>query len=200
MRSERSARLTYEESCRLLQRLGRLAEGAIPPQPDRRPQSDDELSHGLWFFRTWVGSGSPYGLQASSPEDEEGGLGERDLENLTIPRTFFGRSEISYISFKNTDLSESTLCWNDFIDVDFTDADLSGSDLRASIFNRTSFVRANLQNADLRRSTFKECDFTGADLRGAKLTHEQGKALPLSEEQKRAIDWQNSAGDEPEGG
>jgi hypothetical protein len=154
----------------------------------------------VWFFRTWVGSGSPHGLQASRPEDEGHGLGEHDLEHLTIPRTFFGRSEISYISFKNTDLSESTLCWNDFIEVDFTEADLSGSDLRASLFKRTAFVRTNLRDADLRRSTFKECDFTAADLRGTKLTHEQGKVLPLSDEQRQAIDWQVSSGEEPPGG
>ena len=59
---------------------------------------------GLSFFRTFVGNG--------------------ELDSLTIPRTFFGRSEKRAISFKNTDLSESCLCWSDFIDVDFTDVNL----------------------------------------------------------------------------
>src|SRR5262249_14240677 len=112
----------------------------------------------------------------------------------------FGRSEIGHISFKNTDLSESTLCWNDFIEVDFTDADLSGGDLRASIFRRASFVRANLRTADLRRSTFEACDFTGADMAGAKLTRKQGEGIHLSDEQRKVIDWQEIDGDEPLGG
>lgn len=172
----------------------------IPLLPGRRPRPGDDHPHGVRFFRTWVGSGSPFGLQASSPEHEGGGLGEHDLENLTLPRTFFGRSEVSYTSFRNTDLSGSTLCWNDFIEVNFTDADLSECDLRASLYTRTAFVRATLRDADLRRSTFRECVFTDADLRGARLTHERGNTLPLSEEQKRVIDWQEDEGEEPPGG
>lgn len=204
MRSGHPARISYEESCRLLKRLGCLPggsyDGAIPPLPPRRPQFDDDLSHGVRFFRTWVGSGRPFGLQPSGPEDEGGGIGEHDLENLTLPRTFFGRSEISRVSFQNTELSESTLCWNDFIEVNFTDADLSGCDLRASTYTRIPFVRVNLRDADLRHSTFEECDFTDADLRGAKLIHAQGEILPLSAEQKQVIDWQESEGEEPPGG
>lgn len=203
MSSKRAARLSYEDSCRLLMRLGCLYGGdygwAVPPLPDRRPQSGDELPHGVRFFRTWVGSGKPFGLQPPSP-DYESDIKEHDLENLTLPRTFFGRSEISSISFQNTDLSESTLCWNDFIEVNFTDADLSESDLRASIFERVAFVRTNLRNADLRRSTYKECDFTDADMRGAKLTREQGERIHLSNEQRKVIDWQDSDGKEPSGG
>ncbi len=201
--SERPARVSYEESCKLLLRLGCLSlldtGGAFPTLPDRRPEAGDDLPFGVRFFRTWVGNGKPFGLQASDPDfkwDRE----EHHLQNLTLPRTFFGRSEISRISFKNTDLSESTLCWNDFIEVDFTDVDLSQSDLRASLFTRTIFVGANLRNADLRRSTFKECGFARADLQGSKLTREQGQALPLSVAQKQVIDWQESTGDEPAGG
>ena len=94
MSSGRTARFTYEESCRILQRLGFLdvgADGVIPPMPDHRPQCDDEGPLGVCFFRTFVGEG--------------------DLENLTLPRTFFGRSEIGPVSFKNTDLSNATLCF-----------------------------------------------------------------------------------------
>ncbi len=69
--------------------------------------------------------------------------------NLTLPRTYFGRSQIGPVSFENTDISESTLCWNDFSDVDFTDADLSQCDMRASQFTGVTFVRTNLRYADL---------------------------------------------------
>jgi hypothetical protein len=177
---ERQPRLTYEESCRILQSRQLLGGGDIPPIPDRRPQYDDEEPLGVNFFRTFVSEG--------------------DLENLTLRRTFVGRSKVGPISLKNTDLSESTLCWNDFNEVDFTDADLSQSDLRASIFNRVKFVRANLREADLRRSTFAGCDFTGADMKGAKLTGDQGTRLGLSKEQKAGVDWQDRDGEEPGGG
>jgi BTB/POZ domain-containing protein KCTD9 len=193
------ARLLYEKSYKQLQNLGVLAEGAIPPPPDRRPQhDDDDISSGFRLFRTWLGSGEPFGLRL--PPDYVNEIQESDCENLTLPRTFFGRSEISRISFKNSDLSESTFCWNDFIEVNFTDADLSECDLRASLYKRTLFVRTNLRNADLRWSTFKESDFTGADLRGTKLTHEQGEALDLSAQQRQVIDWQENEGEEPPGG
>jgi hypothetical protein len=185
MSSERTTRLSYEDSCRLLQRLGYPeagAEGVVPPLPDHRPQCHDEEPLGIRFFRSWVG------------------FVESNLESLSLPRTFFGRSEIGPVSFKNTDLSESTLCWNDFNEVDFTDADLSGCDLRASIFREVNFVRTNLRNADLRRSGFVACDFTDADMRGAKLTREQGEQIHLSDQQQNVIDWQESHGDEPPGG
>lgn len=180
---EQSGRLSYEESCRVLQKLGFLdagADGAIPPMPDHLPQCDDEEPLGVSFFRTFVGEG--------------------DLENLTLPRTFFGRSEIGPLSFKNTDLSESNLCWNDFNEVSFEDADLSGSDLRASVYNSVKFVRTNLRHADLRLSTFDSCDFTNAELQGAKLTREQAEDLGLTDEQRNVIDWQETEGDEPPGG
>jgi hypothetical protein len=192
-RSERATRLSYEESCRLLQRLGYPdvgAGGVIPPIPDHRPQIDDDPI-GVTFFRTFVGQDIDEGDDDAS---------HRNLENLTLPRTFFGRSYIQHVSFKNTDLSESTLCWNDFSEVDFTDADLSGCDLRASNFSETYFVRANLRDADFRRSTLEACDFTGADMRGAKLTRDQDKYIFLSQEQQGVIDWQESDGEEPPGG
>ena len=197
MTSERAARLSYEESCKFLQRHHHLRAGAIPAMPDRRP--DIYGGGGVRFFRTWIGVGRPFGLVPSRPEDDVE-IAEHALANLTLPRTFFGRSEISSISFQNTDLSESTLCWNDFMEVDFTDADLSGCDLRASLFSEVDFVHANLRNADLRRSDFEACDFTDADMRGAKLTHEQGEQIDLSEQQRQEIDWQESDGDEPLGG
>lgn len=180
MISQRLPRLSYENSCRLLQRLGYLDAGNIPLIPDHRPQFDDEEPLGVNFFRTLVGDG--------------------DLENLTLPRTYFGRSEIGPLSFKNTDLSESSLCWNDFNKVNCTDADLSECDLRASHFSEMVFVRANLRNADLRHCTFEECDFTDAGMRGSKLTHEQGRQILLSNRQQEEIEWHESDGETPPGG
>lgn len=194
MSRERPPRLSYEESCRLLQRIGYPdvgTDGAIPLIPDHRPQCDDSGPLGVTFFRTFVGQDIENG-------DED--VRHRDLENLTLPRTYFGRSYVQHVSFKNTVLSESTLCWNDFTAVDFTDADLSGGDLRASLFTGTLFVRTALRNADLRRSSFRGCDFADADLRGVKLTRTQDRSLTLTEEQRRQIDWHDDDGEEPPGG
>jgi uncharacterized protein YjbI with pentapeptide repeats len=123
-----------------------------------------------------------------------------DSSNLTVPRTFFGRSEVSGASFRNTDLSESTLCWNDFVEVDFSDGSLRGGDLRAAVFDGVIFARCDLRGADLRRSSFKRCEFTDADLRGAKLTREQAVLLELSLEQERGVLWEDGDGEEPDGG
>jgi uncharacterized protein YjbI with pentapeptide repeats len=177
---QRLPRLSYENSCKLLQSLGHLDAGNIPLVPDHRPEGGDEEPLGVSFFRTFVGDGA--------------------FENLTLPRTFFGKSEIGPVSFKNTDLSESTLCWNDFNAVNFTDADLSGCDLRASNFGEIVFVRANLRNADLRQSNFESCDFRDADMRETKLTHKQRQQILLSNRQLGEIDWQESDGEEPFGG
>jgi BTB/POZ domain-containing protein KCTD9 len=180
MGNQRSGRLSYEESCKFLQRLGYLVGGSIPPMPDHRPQYDDEEPLGVSFFRTAVTGDA--------------------VEDLTLPRTFFGRSDVGLVSFKNTDLADSTLCWNDFHDVDFSDCDLSRSDLRASSFKTARFTRADLRDADMRRSSFEDCDFGGAKMRGVKLTNPQASALLLSDEQRKEIDWQSSDGEEPRGG
>jgi BTB/POZ domain-containing protein KCTD9 len=171
-------RITYEESCRKLQKLGVLAANEFPPLPVAMPNYDDEVL-GVSFFRRLVGDDS--------------------LDNLTLPRTYFGRSEIRGTSFKNSDLSESRLCWNDFIDVDFTEANLSNSDLRASIYERVRFTRANLENADLRRATFQECDFTDANLHGARLSKDAAVLESLTSVQRRELDYQPE-GEEPPGG
>jgi hypothetical protein len=126
----------------------------IPPLPDHLPRPDDEEPLGVSFFRTFVGEGD-------------------DLSGLFLPHTFFGRSEINDAAFRNTDFTESNLCWNDFVDVDFTDAVLAGSDMRASLFQRVRFVRTDLRRADLRRSTFEGCAFEGALMEGAIVTQKQ---------------------------
>jgi uncharacterized protein YjbI with pentapeptide repeats len=173
-------RLGYENSCQLLQELGYLDSRSIPPLPPQQPSINDPEPLGVGFFRTLVA--------------------EDALENLSLPRTFFGRSEVRCVSFKNTLLSESNLCWNDFIEVDFTKADLSRSDLRASMFKTVKFVEANLRHSDLRHSTFEECDFTDAELDGVKLTHEQGDQLTLSNAQRESVSWCSDAGSFPDGG
>lgn len=172
------AKLSYEDSCRLLQKLDVLPKGDIPRLPASMPAFDDHI-HGVSFFRTRV-------------EKES-------LDNLTIPKTYFARSEIRGTSFKNTDLSESRLCWNDFIEVDFTGAKLSGSDLRASVYENVKFAKADLQKADLRHATFTNCDFTGAIMRGAKLSKDAKVLDSLSLSQRDEIDYQPE-GKEPPGG
>lgn len=151
-----------------------------PFLPNRMPSHDDEEPLGLSFFRT--------------------GLQEEDLARLTIPRTFFGRSEFEGVSFHNTDLSASRMCWNDFAGCDFSNAVLCGADLRASAFVRCQFRGADLTEADLRWSSFEECDFTGARMRRAKLAVTQRDALALADRQMAAIDWQPGDGPEPPGG
>ena len=171
-------RKTYEESCRLLQGLGYLPEGELPVFPTAMPTCDDEILS-VSFFRTF--------------------LGEDCLDNLTLPRTFIGRSEIRGTKFKNCDLSESCLCWNDFIESDFTEACLVGSDLRASVFEKVIFLRTDLRNADLRRARFQDCDFTAAIVRGAKLGKDAKVLQSLTLDQLREIDYQPE-GEEPPGG
>ena len=123
-----------------------------------------------------------------------------DLSDLSLPRTFFGRSEINRVSFRNTDLHESNLCWNDFLGTDFTGADLARSDMRSSLFRDVVFVNANLDGADLRGSSFIDCNFEGATMKGVALTREQCPTMHLSEAQRLAVDWHEDSGPEPDGG
>ncbi len=172
-------RISYPESCKALQGQQLLESDALPALPERSPRYDDELL-GVSFFRTR--------------------LADAKLDGLTLPRTFFGRSEICGVTFRGTDLSESTANWNDFIDVDFNSADLSRADLRASIFERVSFRGAVLRGTDLRRTTFRNCTFTDADMAGTKLTRAFAWFFRLSHVQRAVIDWQLNSGPEPEGG
>ena len=172
-------RKSYKESCQFLKDQQLLDGNTLPELPVRAPHYDDERL-GVSFFRTR--------------------LADVRLEHLTLPRTFFGRSEIRGVSFHGTDLSQSTGCWNDFVDVDFSDADLSGVDLRGSILQRVSFRGARLDRADLRRTSFSGCTFTDADLTGAKLNRSLLWFFRLTSAQRRSVDWQSGPGPEPEGG
>jgi uncharacterized protein YjbI with pentapeptide repeats len=172
-------RLPYIASCQFLISQQLLDSDEVPPMPARPPRYDDEVL-GVGFFRTL--------------------LADAKLEGLTLPRTFFGRSEIRSVSFRGTDLSESTANWNDFIEVDFSSADLSRADLRASVFERVGFGGASLRGADLRHAIFTDCSFTDADFTGAKLARESGSLLSLSPVQRSVIEWHADQGEEPGGG
>jgi BTB/POZ domain-containing protein KCTD9 len=176
-----ASRLPYDLSCARLRELGLLAHDDHAPMPERLPQFDDEEPLGFNVFRTRLSDAL-------------------DLSALSLPRTFFGRSEINRVSFRNTDLHESNLCWNDFLETDFTGADMARSDMRSSLFKRVTFVNTNLDGADLRRSSLVDCDFEGAAMKGVALTREQGSTLHLSETQRHDIDWRDDVGPEPGGG
>ncbi|MDD5755934.1 MAG: pentapeptide repeat-containing protein, partial [bacterium] len=129
------------------------------------------------------------------------------LDNLTIPRTYFGRSELNNISFKNTDLNESRMCWNDWAECDFSESSLKCCDLRNSIFKDCSFKNANLEDADLRHATFENCDFSGASMKGTKIKKASGiltrfspKTIKTDKKQNLEIDWQKENGPEAPGG
>jgi hypothetical protein len=117
-----------------------------PFVPDQMPSYDDK-EPGFFYFQCR--------------------LEDADNSNLTLPRTYFGNAYFVRVSFADTDLSESSMCWNEFDDCDFSGAGLTGCDMRMSYFCRCRFVGAVLRDADLRRSKFEDCDFTGADLTGA---------------------------------
>lgn len=127
-------------------------------------------------------------------------LADADLSNLTMPRTFFGKSEVRDTSFRNSDLRESNLCWNDFVRVDFSQASLVGADLRSSLYDDVCFDGADLRMADLRRCDLDGCTFIGADLRGAIISFNEAVRLPFSHEQKAGLDKRPDDGPEPDGG
>ena len=175
------SRPDYEQSLELLRERGILGEGESPRQPLAMPEPDDEGPLGLSFYRMGFENGA-------------------DLSGLSIARTFFGRSEIAQVCFRGSDLSESNLRWNDFIDVDFRDAILARADLRASEYLRVQFDGADLNGADLRLSNFEDCSFDGANMTGSLLAEDQRLLLKLDERQTAQVSWQPDHGPEPSGG
>jgi hypothetical protein len=139
-------RLPFAQSCDLIAKYGDVPADLTLSLNAGVPQYDDELS-GVSFFRTRI-----YEVR---------------WERLTLPRTFFGRSEIEKSSFAWSDFTESNLCWNDFKEVCFKGTLLKGADLRASTFRHCNFNQSDLTGADLRRSTFVKCNFGGAKLTNA---------------------------------
>jgi uncharacterized protein YjbI with pentapeptide repeats len=178
-------RKSLEETWRYLESQGETT----PRCPDGRPfvhvampnHDDEELGFHYFKYR----------------------LGDADNSNLTLPRTFFGRSWFIRVSFANSDLRESRMCWNEFAECDFSRADLSGCDMRASHFIGCKFAGAVLRGADLRRSYFEACDFTGADLSNAVAEDEDFQGCVqdfLSGEQWAVLAWSPDEGPEPPGG
>lgn len=175
------ARLTYPESWARIKGFALVDPDA--PSPPRIPNhvpKPEEDPKGVCVFRTFI-DGADFG-------------------NLTLPRAFINRTEFNKVSFCNTDLKESNLCWNNFTDVDFSMVILTGCDARSSMFSNARFLSATLSNADLRHSTFDHCDFTGADMSGTILTHSQRSSLGLSDQQTSHIAWTDDEGEEPDGG
>jgi BTB/POZ domain-containing protein KCTD9 len=180
-------RRSLEETWRLLESddvaMPRKADGSPFVSP-KMPSYDDSDPLGFCYFRTRLQSA--------------------DLSNLCLPRTFFGRSSFEGVSFRNTNLSESRMCWNDFINVDFSDADLTGCDLRASNYSGCNFAGAILTGADLRCSSYEDCNFAGAVLVDAVSDRPsadmRGLLESLTEEQKALMRWQEAPGEVPGGG
>jgi uncharacterized protein YjbI with pentapeptide repeats len=154
-----------------------------PFVPKKMPAYDDNKL-GFEFFRTFC-------------EDT-------DYSNLTLPHTYFGRSELKNVNFANTDLSGSCMCWNDFIECDFSGADLTGCDMRSSTFENCKFDGATFNSTDLRRSSFEGCTFKKADLKGAIADDVYGSEFglydALTKAQQKAITWHEEPGPEPLGG
>jgi uncharacterized protein YjbI with pentapeptide repeats len=122
------SRKSYEETCRQLVKQEYIE--AAPPMLERMPRSDDVEPLGIQFFKS--------------------GVDGADFSDLSLPRTFFGRSKVANTTFRNSNLNEPCPCWNDFIDVDFSEPDLSSSDLRASLYERVLFVGAKLDSLEMR--------------------------------------------------
>jgi uncharacterized protein YjbI with pentapeptide repeats len=172
-------RASFTTSVRRLQSL-KLLDAGERTAPQRMPRFDDDPSANVGFFRTRL----------------EG----VDLSRLTLPRSFFGRSEVARVNFSGSDLSESNMCWNNFTDVSLSGALLAGADMRASIFVRVKFEMADLRGADLRHSTFTDCSFVGAKMEKVRLTNKAAQSLALDRQQRSAVQWETDEGPEPDGG
>jgi BTB/POZ domain-containing protein KCTD9 len=174
-------RRTIAETWSVLQERGEQPpkrKDGTPFIPHRQPAvGDEEL--GFEFFRT---------------------LCEGDYSALSIPRTFFGRSRIAQASFENSDLFESVLCWNDFVDVNFSRASLQNADLRRSVFERCLFASADLRGADLRGSAFTDCGFSGALLEGAVVERGADWLTALEPAALAQLQQVDDEGDDPAGG
>jgi BTB/POZ domain-containing protein KCTD9 len=179
--SQYMPRLNFLNSIERLRLMGLIGPEDNLVIPKRMPQYDDDAIDGFSIFRM--------GLE-----------GTVDLSNLTLPRTYIGRSELNGVSFRNSDINESNMCWNDFISSDFEFAKLDSSDMRATNFSNCNFTHCSLKQADLRHSSFSDCRFVNANLNGAIITKSQLTELGLTKEQMISIDLRADAGPEPEGG
>ena len=168
----RTSRLSLEATWELLEmaNYGPLWDEGHQPLVPTQALTEDTEEEDFTFFRTF--------------------LREANLSRMTLPRTYFGRTGFELVSFLDSDLKQSYMCENDWLDCDFTAADLSETDMSSSLYYGCRFKRAILNDADLREAEFVDCDFTEAEMRGAVLSHEQADIFLWSERQRAAIDWQ----------
>ena len=80
-------------------------------------------------------------------------FGRRQTQSPIFTSDIFGRSEIFDVSFGDSDLSESTANWNDFIRVDFTAADLDGAKM-----TRATAAGVHLSQKQQRMIDLKDAD------------------------------------------
>jgi hypothetical protein len=175
-------RLSLEETWKRLRKAGHklpAGRGGVPKLIDHHAGVERKKDvYDIEFFRTVY-------------EDA-------DFSNLTLPRRYVNRSGFTRVSFCNTDLNQSFMCWNDFIECDFTDADLTCCDMRASTFQGCSFVRCKLVGANVHRSGFEDCDFTDADVTGMQL--DVDVEIDLAKKQSDETDSSWDEGPQPKGG
>lgn len=131
-----NGRQAYHPTCQRPQQLGFLDPGEIPPLPCRMSSTSDSGPLGLRSFRT----------RAS----------EVKLDHLSLPRTFFVHSEIANVLFREADLSESCLCWNDF-----SKCDLTARTCRRAACEHPTSPRADSQGPTSKARTFADRAFGG---------------------------------------
>jgi uncharacterized protein YjbI with pentapeptide repeats len=155
------------------------ADGRPVPQVTQRPRHDDD-DYGPSLFRTQVS--------------------ECNLERLTLPGLFVGRSLLTKVSFSGSLLRMSTLCWCDFVRCWFDRCDLRESDLRASDFRTCDFRSANLAGCDVRHAVFDNCRFDKADVAGLVASEDQRTGLRFTAAQAAVVSWVPEPGEPPPGG
>jgi uncharacterized protein YjbI with pentapeptide repeats len=179
--------LTYHESVAVLKDRVEIIGDALP-QVTRVPRPGDDTI-GPSIFRM--------------------GIEDADISGLCLPGLYVGRSILTRVTFRATELRLSAFNWSGLHDCDFSSSDLRQADLRSSRFIRCSFDGADLEGADLRGSSFDHCSFVGARFQSALL--QRGRALSwlgigrrqeslsLSPEQRALVDWRADAPEAPGG-
>ncbi len=143
----------------------------------------------------WIAKEGPRRLDAFRGPLEDFDYSQQDLMN-----SFINKSLVKNVSFENSSLSGSRMCWNDFEQVNFKGTSLSECDMRASIFEDCDFEGADLTKTDLRRSSFVNCRFKSANFEGAKIAKASKEKFDLSPDQIDVVEWMEDDGEEPEGG
>ncbi len=142
--------------------------------------------------------------QAGTPgfgsiEMYKNGWEDGDMSNLTVPRCFFARSLLERVSFLNTELTESWLCWDNFEGCDFWKSVLTRCDMRCSYWKNCRFDKADLTGADLRGSNFENCTLEGATFKDTLVLPGDVLLAQLSEAQKAGIVLKRQGGQPHDG-